>query len=170
MSQLSRSLITLLFMAAVLGNGCKSEDESKKSAVPAGMVMVDLSAYGKPFSISVPDTSTAPLSISEEQDGALNVRSGRSFGMSIYEQAIDIAAKKEDIRSDEVNRLSRIVKEDAQSIIWESAITEPEFHFVRNARIAGRDYSFCDIPGTAFGEEAVKTMDESAANAQEKSH
>jgi hypothetical protein len=162
-----RSFAPLLLTVLLLSCG-DDKKANKEQALPQGMVMADLSAYGKPFTVPVPDTTASPLTITEEQDGALSLRSGRSFGMSIYEQEADLKLKKDDIQADEVNRLKRMVREDKDGLIWESAITEPEHHFVCNRRLAGGSYSFSDIPGTSFSEDAVKTMFESAMQATEK--
>src|SRR5688572_10673803 len=106
--------------------------EKKGADMPEGMYALSLAKYGKPFTIWVPDTSAAHLKIEESGDGALNVLSGPRFGLSIYEQAADLSLKKEDIRNDEVNKLKTLISDEPSAIMWESAITSPEFHFTLN--------------------------------------
>lgn len=167
---ISKKNLSILTLAVLLMSceGNAEKNKTKGQPLTQGMVWVDLSPYGKSFSLPVPDTANSALTITEEQDGALNLRSGRTFGMSIYEQEADLKLKKEDIKTDEVNRLKRFVREDKDGLIWESAITETEYHFNCNRRLGGGTYSFSDIPGSAFSEEAVEIMFESALQAAEK--
>src|SRR3954466_6594762 len=77
---------------------------------PEGMCTIELSAYGKPFAIFVPDTAHARLQILEQPSGALEVRSGNSFAIAISEQASDIELKKRDVRDDEVNKFKAFIQ------------------------------------------------------------
>ena len=73
-----------------------SNNNNNQSFSSEGMQLIDLSRYGKPFSIFVPDTTALPLKIEEMNNGALEVRVGRIFAISINEQSADIELKKED--------------------------------------------------------------------------
>jgi hypothetical protein len=136
-----------LFGMVFLFNACgnKSPDQI---AAPEGMCKVELSKYGKPFSLFVPDTSKNPFSVSEEGSGALIVKAGSSFAISISEETADLQLKRMDIESDEINKFSAYLVNEPNAILWESAITEPEYHFVLNAKVAGRDFSFQDVQNT----------------------
>jgi hypothetical protein len=51
--------------------------------------------------------------------------------------------------------------------LWESAITDPEYHFVLNQKIGGSEYSFEDIRDTEanpFGKDAIQHMFDSCKN------
>lgn len=142
-SHLSRVCLHLgiAFGIAILSS-CSTKEEQ---VIPEGMCSIDLQRYGKPFSMLVPDTAKNPLSISEEASGALLVRAGKNFGLSIFEEQADLALKREDLKADEVNRLTAFISEEPNALFWESSITEPEFHFLVNASLGGRDFSFQDL-------------------------
>ncbi|MCC6372056.1 MAG: hypothetical protein IT236_13715 [Bacteroidia bacterium] len=164
--------IKQFFVALVIGAGIFSCGEKKSEAIvaPEGMHIVDLSRYGKPFAIFVPDTVAAKLSITEQSSGALEIKVGKTFGVSINEQNADLALRKEDIKSDEVNKLKSFVKEEPNAIMWESAITEPEFHFIVNQKIGNSEYSFEDLfnsEGNTYGKDAVQKMFDSCKNIKE---
>src|SRR5687767_201179 len=100
--------------------GVKSDEPVK---APEGMSALDLSRYGKPFILFVPDTASTPVNVTEEPSGALLVKSGKSFVLSIRESAEDLTLRKRDITDDEVNRLKQFLVEDSVALVWESAIT-----------------------------------------------
>lgn len=132
-----------------------------------GMQLIDLSSYGKPFSIFVPDTTTLPLSIEEMNNGALEIRVGKSFAISINEQSADIALKKEDLKSDEVNKLKKLLIDTPDAIMWQSEITKPEVHFLLNKKIANSEYSFEDVVNAdskLYREDEIQKMFEACNN------
>lgn len=153
----------IAFSIALLSS-CSTKEEQ---VIPEGMCSIDLQGYGKPFSLLVPDTSKNPLSISEEASGALLVKAGKSFGLSIFEEKADLALKREDLKADEVNRLSSFISEDPNALFWESSITEPEFHFLVNASVNGREFSFQDLQdpeAKLLSKASVQKMFESCRN------
>ena len=86
---------------------------------------------------------------------------GNNFAISIFEQAADIELKKTDIKGDEINKWKNFLTEEPNAIIWESEITQPEYHFLINQKIGTADYSFEDVkdPDTnPFGREAIQKM------------
>lgn len=158
-------IFSLMFVTA-----CGEKKETPKA--PEGMHMLDLSKYGKPFAIFVPDTVKLKLSITEQSSGSLDIKVGNSFAISINEQAADIELKKTDLREDEVNKLTAFITEEPDAIMWESAITDPEFHFLVNKKIGASEYSFEDIKDTQanpFGKDAIQKMFDSSKNIVEVS-
>jgi hypothetical protein len=156
-------LSATLFASIVLLS-CSNEKKNAQVNAPAGMHALDLKRYGKPFVIFVPDTTAAKLTVSEQPSGALDIIVGRNFAVSINEQAADLELRKTDIRNDEVNKLKNMVKEEPGGIIWESAITEPEYHFILNKKVGNSEYSFEDVKDGEHGgfrKEAVEKMYES---------
>ena len=98
------TLITALALVVALpGCGGKKEEQTKVEA-PAGMMTLDLSKYGKPFTIFVPDSTIGKLEITEQSWGALEIRVGKNFQLSITEDPGDIELRKNDIKSDDVNK------------------------------------------------------------------
>ena len=167
-----KKIICLFSAALILASVSSCGDKKKEEPIvaPQGMIVLDLSKYGKPFVIFVPDTTSAKLVVNEQQSGALDISVGKSFALSINETAADLELKKKDIKEDEVNRFKSFVVEEPNGILWESEITAPEYHFLINMKIGTADYSFEEIKSTEsepFGKEAVQKMYDSAKNIKE---
>ena len=87
---------------------CGNKDAKENIQAPAGMVALDLSRYGKQFSIFVPDTTAAKLEVTEQSWGALEIKIGKNFRMSITEDPGDIELRKSDIKSNDVNIFKKL--------------------------------------------------------------
>jgi hypothetical protein len=163
-----KKIITLFFaicLASILTSCSNSKEES--IVAPEGMNVLDLSKYGKPFAIFVPDTTNAKLEVVQQSYGALDIKVGKGFAVSINEQAADIEFKKSDVKSDEVNKLKSFIVEEPNAIFWESEITQPEFHFIVNQKIGNAEYSFEDIKNNEanpFGKQAIQKMFDASKN------
>lgn len=150
---------------------CSHQGDQTSAAPPPGMIAYDLSKFGKPFVIFVPDTTRTPLKLSDESSGALSIESGNAFAVSIREQKEDLALRKKDIAEDEVNRLHTMIVDSADAIVWESGITAPEFHFILNRKIAGGEYAFedkRDSEHAPFSKDAIMKMYGSCSAAYKK--
>jgi len=160
-----------LFGMVVIGYACGNKSPDQIPA-PDGMCAVELSKYGKPFSIFVPDTSKNPFHVTEEGSGALIVKAGSTFAISITEETNDLQLKRTDIETDEINKFTAYIVNEPNAILWESAITEPEYHFVLNTKVAGREFSFQDAQNTeskAPGKMSVELMFNNCKSIQELS-
>lgn len=150
---------------------CAVPDKNEEGRLaPQGMITLDLSQFGKPFAIFVPDTMTTKLQITEQASGALDIKVGNSFAISIFEQTADLELKKSDLKSDELNKLKSFVVEEPGALVWESELVQPEFHFLINVNLAGNTYSMQDIVDnevTPFGKEVIQKMYESCKNVKE---
>jgi hypothetical protein len=151
LTHLQKFIQITLFVGVVFTIYSCSNNNQAEEIVPPGMQLLDLSYYGKPFSVYVPDTINQKLTITEMPTGALDVRSGEKFAISIYEQATDIDLTKSDISGDDVNKLKTILIDEPSMLMWESEITRPEFHFVLNKSIAGSEYSIEDTRDNDIG-------------------
>lgn len=159
------ALVVSLFMSC----GDK-KNEQEAIVAPAGMHVLDLTRFGKPFAIFVPDTVAAKLEITQQSYGALDIKVGKGFNISINEQAADIEMKKKDVKEDEVNKFKSFVVEEPNAIFWESEITQPEFHFIINQKIGNTEYSIEDVKATEaepFSKESIQKMYDSAKNIKE---
>ncbi len=164
------TLLTALTITFVFA-ACGGKDTKENIQAPAGMVVLDLSKFGKQFSIFVPDTTAAKLEITEQSWGALEVKVGKNFKISITEDPGDIELKKSDIKSNDVNIFKSYVVEEPLTIMWESEITKPEYHFYTIQKAGGNTYVFEDIvsaDGEPLGKEAVQKMLDSAKQIIEK--
>jgi hypothetical protein len=137
---------------------------------PQGMNVLDLTKYGKSFAIFVPDTNNAKLEIMEQSWGALEIKVGNNFAISISEDEADLNLRKADIKADEVNKFKSFAVEEPNTIMWESEITKPEFHFITIQKIGTTAYTFEDIKSSEtepFGKEAIQKMLDSAKGIKE---
>lgn len=160
-----------LFAATVIAISFLSCGNKQEAIVaPQGMNVLDLSKFGKPFAIFVPDTTSTKLEITEQSSGALDIKVGKNFAISINEQAADIALRKQDVQSDEVNKLRSFIVDEPNAIFWESEITSPEFHFLVNQKIGNTDYSISEIIDTEsnpFSKAAIEKMYDSSRSIKE---
>ncbi len=168
-----KKLITLLsaLTLSVVFASCGNKETKEDIQAPAGMVALDLSKYGKQFSIFVPDTTAAKLEVTEQSWGALEVKVGKNFRLSITEDPGDIELRKSDIKSNDVNIFKSYLVEEPLTIMWESEITKPEYHFYMIQKAAGNTYVFEDIvpaDGEPLSKEAVQKMLDSAKQIVEK--
>lgn len=157
-------LVTTLFSC---GGGKKDQEAI---VAPQGMNVLDLSRYGKPFAIFVPDTTAAKLEVIQQTYGALDIKVGNNFAISINEQAADIELRKKDIKEDEVNKFKSFIAEEPNAIFWESEIMKPEYHFIINHKINNTDYSIENTKSTdnePLGKDATQKMFDSAKNIKE---
>jgi len=160
-------ILPLALIGVMISCGSKKNEEI---VAPQGMHTLNLNRYGKPFAIFVPDTVAAKLTVTEQSNGALDIKVGKNFAISINEQAADINMKKQDLKDDEVNKLKTMITDEPTAIMWESQVVEPEFHFLINQKIGESDYSFEDIKDTEanpFGKDAIQKMFDSARNIKE---
>lgn len=158
-----------LLVIGIQSCGEKKKEETKVEA-PAGMVVLDLSKYGKPFTIFVPDSTTAKMEIMEQTWGALEIKIGKDFMISITEDPGDLELRKSDIKGDEINRFKSFIVDEPTSIMWESEITKPEFHFYCIQKLGNSTYVFEDIKttdGEPFSKEAVQKMLDAAKSMKE---
>ena len=163
-----KKIITLLSVLATFTfTSCGEKEKTQNVEAPPGMVALDLSKYGKPFSIFVPDTTVSKLTITEQSWGALEIKVGKSFQLSITEDPGDIELKKSDIKSNDINIFKSFVVEEPLTIMWESAITKPEYHFYSIQKVDVNTYVFEDlIPagGEPLGKESIQKMLDSSKN------
>jgi hypothetical protein len=167
-----KKIINLLSAAIIVSSliSCGGKKAQEPIVAPAGMNVLDLSRFGKPFAIFVPDTTAAKLEITQQSYGALDIKVGLNFNISINEQVADITLKKKDIKEDEINKFKNFVVDEPTAIFWESEITKPEFHFIVNQKIGNSDYSFEEVKNSEaepFGKEAIQKMFDSAKNIKE---
>jgi len=169
---MKKTLIIAISIVSLLSiSSCGDKKPAQEPIVaPEGMNVLDLSKYGKPFAIFVPDTVQNKLQVVEQTYGALEITVGANFAVSISEQAEDIEAKKKEIKEDEVNKIQSFLVEEPTAIFWESAITESEFHFMINQKIGTAEYNIKDLINTdakPFDKAAVQKMFDSAKNIKE---
>ena len=168
-----KKIITLLsaLTLSIAIPSCGSKETTQDIQVPGGMMTLDLSKYGKQFSIFVPDTTAAKLEVIEQTWGALEVKVGKNFHISITEDPGDIELKKSDIKSNDVNVFKSYIVQEPLALMWESQITKPEYHFYYIQKIGTKSYVFEDVvqsTGEVIGKEFIQKMFDSVKTIIEK--
>lgn len=168
-----KKLFTILSVIAlsIAISSCGGKETQQNIEAPAGMVALDLSKFGKQFSIFVPDTTASKLEVIEQSWGALEIKVGKGFHLSITEDPGDMELRKSDIKSNDVNIFKSYLIEEPLTIMWESAITKPEFHFYSIQKIGENTYVFEDVvpaDGEPLSKDAVQKMLDSAKKIIEK--
>jgi hypothetical protein len=162
------SAVTILFALCII-TSCGSKVEE---IVPPGKKLVDLSQYGKPFTMHVPDSSVTngPIVINED-NYMLEVSSGKTFAIIVEEGEGNMEQVKNDIKTDELNKFKRYIAEEPGMIAWESEITQPEFHIYAVVTVGNSKYVIRDASTTErepFKEAEVKQMIEAVKSIKEK--
>jgi hypothetical protein len=163
--------LAALAVAIVFSLGLSFCTGGKKDGVaaPEGMQVYDLSRYGKPFSIFVPDTTKTKIEVTEQSTGALEIKAGPNFAIAINEQFGDLNQIRSDLKGDEVNKLKQLLVDEAEALVWESEVVQPEFHFFVNKKFNNAEYSFEDIKSTEaepFRRDAIERMYDACKNTQ----
>jgi hypothetical protein len=159
-------VLSMLLLSLAIAS-CSDNEKEQTIEVPAGMVVCDLSKFGKQFSIFIPDTSNSKLEIVEQSWGALEIKVGKEFHISVTEDPGDIELRKSDIKSNDVNVFKSYLTEEPLCILWESQIIKPEYHFYAIKNNGETSYVFEDVvplDGNPLSKEAIQKMVFSAKN------
>jgi hypothetical protein len=158
-----------LFIAVISFSSCGSKTDE---TVPAGMQLVDLSKYGKPFTLLAPDSNTAKGTLQIiEQNYMLEVRVGKSFGLVIEEGEGNMEQKKTDLKEDEINKFKSYLVDEPTMIAWQSEITKPEYHLYAIVTVGNAKYIISDLNSTdnePYSEKDIKQMIEAVKSIKEK--
>lgn len=159
---MKKALLLLALSAILINTGCDDPKKENVVTVKPGMMELNLKVNGNSLAITVPDSSIGKLEMAEQSWGATEIKVGKHFQLSISEGQGDITLKKSDISGDEVNKFKRYIKEEPNTLFWESAITEPEFHFYTVEKVGPVFYLIENIKEEHFTEKDVQQMLESA--------
>ena len=161
-----KNLFLLIITAFVVLTGCGG---AKEEAVKIpGMMPLDLSSHGLPVIINVPDSSKGKLEVIDQSWGATEIKVGKEFQISVSAGEGDMALAKSDVAGNDVNKFKRYVVDEPEAILYESAITEPEFHFYSVIKVGDASYVVEDIKGEMFSEKSAQTMLQSAKGMKAK--
>ena len=175
MKKLISSLSLAALFLVVSCNSAKEEGKSDIILLP-GWEVLDLTApqnaYGMPYIINIPgsDISKGVAHLAESSAGGTQINAGVSFNMEILPGVGDMAAKKAEIASDGVFKISYLVDEP-NLILYKSEIEGTDvaqFHFLTFVKVGNTNYEISDIKDAEFSEEHVKMMVESAKTLREK--
>ena len=171
-------LMTTAGILALVSCGGKADNNS----APKGMMVLDVSTYGKNITINVLDTSivtNGQLSV-EDMGGILRVRVGKTFQVDIKEGAGDMATKKDvDIKQNEVYQLDTMVVDQPEGIIycWHMKGAAPsddpnksiyEYRVFSTVKVGDVTYEVEDVAGEIFDRGAAMKMLDAAKSIKAK--
>ena len=158
---MKKLVIISLVIASVTLFSCGGNKE-EVSAPVAGMMSLDLSPYGFAVTMNVPDSTKGKLEV-EDANGTLKIRVGKSFRISLIEDAGDIELKKSDVSTAEPKKLKRYLVEEPTTILYENELTEPEFHFYTIVKTGEKSFVIEDLDGEEiYSQPAAEKMLEAA--------
>lgn len=159
---MKKALLLAALSAILIYTGCDNSKNEEVAKVKPGMMELNLKVNGNSLTITVPDSSIGKLEMAEQSWGATEIKVGKQFQISISEGQGDITLKKSDISGDEINKFKRYLEDGPNTLFWESAITEPEFHFYTVEKVGPVFYLIENIKEEHFSEKDVQQMLESA--------
>lgn len=125
-----------------------------KAAEPVKLATLSLEDASIEASLQAPEGAKAA-----EDFGAVVVSSGESFQLQINSGATDLAARKQEIEANTVNKLKSFVSESETELVYETEVMgKAEFHFVAAVELDGAKYSCEDKKGQAFTKADIDAM------------
>lgn len=154
--------IAALSIPVMILSGCKGNEQSQETATTEQAALVageyDLSKSGLNLIIKAPADPAV-----EQVAGAYEVKANEDFQLVVAEGAGDMNLMKSDIQNNDVNKFTRFLVEEPDAILFESQITEPEFHFFVVKKGSNNTvYEIQDLKGKIFTEEQARAMFEAA--------
>ncbi|PIQ14510.1 MAG: hypothetical protein COW67_13415 [Flavobacteriales bacterium CG18_big_fil_WC_8_21_14_2_50_32_9] len=155
----------LLLFSFISFFSCDNEEKStdeNKIIVLKGYEELDLTQWGFPMSVMVPDAeNNGEAQVTLTNRGALEIIVGQSFGIEIIYGEGDIELLKMDLEEDLVFS-SEIVKEDSTLLIYKQDIPESgiktQHHFFYKTLIGNDIYEVRDLQGEQYGEKMIEDM------------
>lgn len=165
-----------VFISALIacGGGGEPAAESEENGTEATETMsgaeTDLTEYGMPFSIVVPDAGSGQVEIKANDWGGVEIVKGEGYMMSIAYGEGDIDMLKFDMGEDLVYS-SEIIEEGENFVFYKREIPEsgmaPEYHFMVVYMMDGEAIELTNMKDVIFGEEAARKMLNSAKTFKE---
>jgi len=165
--------IVFSLVIALAAAGC-SKDKNKEGggggggggggaakAPPVKMVELDASSAGEAYAgwkLMAPEGAVA-----KEDFGALAVKAGDGFQLEVNSGAIDMAARKKEIESNDVNKLKRYVSDTPDAIVYESDVGmgPTQFHFLASVKVGDEEFSCENTKGPVYTQAQIEAMLES---------
>jgi hypothetical protein len=144
--------------------GCGHSSDEGESTENLNEIKIVI--LGDSLSIMVPDTITGQKEIKEQAWGAIEIKIGTKFQISIEQNEGDIELQKSDIEGNDVYKFQRYIKNEQALLFWESKIPEMEqsnFHFYTIRKAGNNTYLIKDIDsGDTYSENDVQVMIDAA--------
>src|SRR5688572_19713223 len=156
--------IYLAFVVLSIGVTACKEQKPGAAVQSPGMREISLMPQGLFITLQIPDSTRGKLEVSNENDGTTHVQVGKNFHISIYEgaEANRMELERGDIMGNEVNKFKRFLIDEPNTILYESEIVAPEYHFFTIVSAGDKTYVVQDAKDEKFSEDAIRKMLESA--------
>lgn len=168
---MKKIVLALLFPASLMMIGCpepKDETEAlsenqRRDPALKGTIQVDISEYGLPLMITIPDTMNSPLNIVVQDWGETEIRVGKNFQIKIAEGG-DMELRKSDLADDLLYTQVNYTVEESDVIQYSQGKSDdehfkPKHHFYMVKSINGITYEIQDIVGEIdFSPSAITKM------------
>src|SRR4051812_13520261 len=128
---MKKALLFLAVPALLFFAGC-GNSKTETSAVMPGMMEQNLKINGSNLVVMIPDSSKGKAEIVEQSWGAVEIKVGPDFQISIEEGDGDMALTKSDIKDAAVFKFQRYLKDEPSLLFWEAKnadIPDSRFHF-----------------------------------------
>ena len=157
--------IVLALVVSSCSDGKKEAAEAMAAqATAAPVITVDLSAQDMPLFVELGDASTlgvdSPTVLWNEEMGRVEVSAGEHFGITIREDAADLARVKADLDRDMLQKHA-LLEEGAGKLVYRSQFPDEDLvfiHFYQVLEAEGRTFIVQDDPNGRFNEADITRM------------
>ena len=118
---MKKALLVLAAPAVFFIASCGGSKTEENKAIE-GMKEYTLKINGNDLSVMVPDSTVGLLETTEQSWGAVEIKVGANFNISIEESDGDVALMKTDINGNEVFKQVRFIKDEPMLLFWEAKI------------------------------------------------
>ncbi len=165
---MTNTLIAVILISLLVGCGDKKDEKTGEGPAkpaageskapppkPVTWVATDLAPAGIEATLQAPEGATV-----KEAFGSAEVATAdNSFHLEISTDKADMAARKAEIGSNDINKLKRYVIDEADGILYESVVMgKGEFHLLVNAEGGESGFECQDSKGPSYTEDQAQAM------------
>jgi hypothetical protein len=155
----------LLIAANCLLFACNNNLKEASATSSEPLVEYSLRKHGVPCTISLPKSKMQLLIDSMQVYGDLTIDMGKTFNLIISPANQTIEEIKKDISANDVNKFKKYIIDEANTLLYETEIVNPEYHFRYFVSIGKEQMMIADglnADGTTYTEAEIKLMLECA--------
>ena len=142
-------------------SGQVEEEEQPVEEETAKMVDMDMSSYGYPFTMSLPEGATI-----EEGYFGHEIKSGEGFQVSMSADATPVADMKAEAEANDINVIKAFVVDEETGYVTENEVMgQSEYHWYYVLTTDTMTYQFENVKGRSYSKEEAMTMYNSAKSA-----
>jgi hypothetical protein len=140
------------------GGGTSGGGGGGAPAPAAKLVEVDGSVGGESFAgvkLMAPEGAVA-----KEDFGALSVSDGKGFQLEVHSGPADIANRKKEIESNDINKLKRYITDAPDAVVYESdpGMGGKQVHFIAGVKLGDAEFYCENTKGPTYNQAQVEAM------------